>query len=130
MAPSQSTLDLACPCGHRETVPASAAGLTLECPKCGRNMMVLLATPQGEALADIAVIERLTGRKFTPVSEGAHALAPLSYLALLSVAPLAALGAIVHWGNWWPAGAAYPLIGVFWFVGIVIARWGVTRNPA
>lgn len=130
MAPSQTTLDLACPCGHRETVPASAAGLTLECPKCGRNLMVPLAVRSSESLEDVALVERLTGRKFTPVSDGAHALAPLGYLALISVAPLAALGAMVHWGNWWPAGAAYPLIGVFWFVGIVIARAGMTRSAS
>ncbi|MBP9891395.1 MAG: hypothetical protein KBG84_05765 [Planctomycetes bacterium] len=119
-------VELACPCGHREPVPASAGGLTLECPRCGRQLMVPLAGPRGsETLADVAVVERLTGRKFTNTSEGAKALVPLTYLALLTVAPLAGLGAWLHWSNYWPAGAVYPLVGLFWATGIIIARWGV-----
>ncbi|MCC6150073.1 MAG: hypothetical protein IT461_07480 [Planctomycetes bacterium] len=121
-------VELACPCGHREPVPASAGGLTLECPRCGRQLMVPLAGPRGsETLADVAVIERLTGRRFTNISEGARALVPLTYLAMLSV-PLLGLGSLAFWNNYWPTGAVLPLTGVFWWIGIVIARWGVVRG--
>ena len=131
MATSQaSAIELACPCGHREKVPASAAGLTLECPQCGRNLMVPLAGPRGtETLADIAIVERLTGRKFTTQSEGAKALIPLAYLAMLSV-PALALVSLAFWNNYWPTGAVLPLTGVFWLIGIIIARWGVVRGQA
>ena len=117
MAPSKaSTIELACPCGHRETVPASAGGLTLECPKCGRNLMVALTERGSETLADVAIVERLTGRKFTDMSEGARALGPLTYAAMLSVAPLAGIS-LIFWNDYWPTGAVFPLIGVFWLVG-------------
>jgi hypothetical protein len=123
-------VELACPCGHREPVPASAGGLTLECPRCGRQLMVPLAGRRGsETLADVAVVERLTGRKFTNTSEGAKALVPLTYLALLTVAPLAGTS-LIFWNDYWPTGAAFPLIGVFWLVGIIIARLGVVRAAA
>jgi hypothetical protein len=123
-------IEIACPCGHRQSVPASAGGITVECPGCGRNLLVPLADHRGESPSDIAIVERLTGRKFTATSEGVRALAPLGRLALLCVAPLAALGAWLHWCNYWPAGAVYPLVGVFWFAGITIARIGATRSPA
>lgn len=125
------TVSLACQCGWSDNLPASAGGVTIECPKCGRNLTVPLAgRTTSESASDIAVIERITGRNFSdPASKDAAALVPLLYLAMLSVLPLGGVS-LIFWNNYWPAGAVFPIAGVLWVAGIAIARFGVVRSNA
>jgi hypothetical protein len=125
------TVQLICDCGWSDTVPSMAGGITIECPKCGRNLRVPLSGPASfDSASDIAAIERITGRNFTdPASKEAAALVPLMYLAMLSVLPLAGIS-LIFWNNYWPAGAVFPIGGLLWAAGITIARLGVVRAPS
>jgi len=125
------SVSLNCQCGWSDNLPATAGGVTIECPKCGQNLRVPLTGPASfHSASDIAVIERITGRNFSdPASKDAAALVPLMYLAMLCVLPLAGIS-LIFWNNYWPLGAVFPIGGVLWVAGIAIARFGVVRGAS
>jgi hypothetical protein len=121
------SLQLACPCGWQDSLPASAGGLAIECPKCGRNLRAPGPGAQSsESLADIAVVERLTGRRFL---DAPPSLRPLFVASSFTILVCAALALVFSDRS--PAILAASIGGACaWTLGLLLAWRGADKQAA
>ncbi|KAA0215727.1 hypothetical protein EDM80_05075 [bacterium] len=117
---AKSPLHVHCPCGWSELVPAGAGGLTLECPRCGRNIKLPQTATPTESPLDVAVVERLTGRRFQPPS-----LRPVIQLAAWSCGLTLPLGTLLLWVSRPGTAVALGLLGPLWLMSLWIAQRGI-----
>ncbi|GIK52911.1 MAG: hypothetical protein BroJett014_18840 [Planctomycetota bacterium] len=115
-----NSLQVQCPCGWRELVPAGAGGLTLECPRCGRNLKLPQSATPAENASDIALVERLTGRRFQTPS-----LRPVIQLAALSCGLTLPLGALLLWLSTPGTAISVGLFGPLWLLSLWISERGI-----
>ena len=106
-------------------MPASAGGVSFDCPACGRAVWVPLAvSSEAENESDIETIERMTGRRFRASIAPPFRPPPLLALAMTALTLLLSLCFCVRWADVAIATGA----GLAWWLALSIAQSGATRE--